>query len=171
MSADKKPITVSQTSHRAGLFDLPRLGMQGIEGLHAFTAFVNMTADPTIGGWVAYSAKVAAVYLKDDVVANIKTASGDLITINSATQKASLKTTTGATYDVDVRVPKETGRKLGFYFVYSVPFVVYGLITTGVPGLGLKPGINLYKVWGNTMTGYRGADLGDGIYKGTQDWF
>jgi len=66
---------------------------------------------------------------------------------------------------------EELAQRLGFYFVASIPFVVYGLLTTGTPSLGLLPGINMYEVWNRGTAGMRGLDHADNVYYGGADWF
>merc|ERR1711988_601143 len=54
---------------------------------------------------------------------------------------------------------------------YSLPFWMYGLDTTGTPGMGMKPSPNLYNLWEQGADGLNGAFHGGDVKDGNADWF
>ena len=126
-SMDGTPVTVDVTEEGKDLFGIPSMSAAEMANLEGVIVYVNMTADPGVGKWVEYAAKIATAYNGDDGVAYLKTMTGDTMTVDGAAKTATLKTADGV-FPVALEVP-EAGRRLSFGFfgtAYEMP-----LITTG----------------------------------------
>ena len=110
VSRDGTPISVDVSEASGRLFELPAQSTLLLSGLTHITAFVDMSSAP-VGAWVEYTTGVASAYKKDDVVAYVETTAGHLITIDGATETATLSMN-GNTYTVANELPAGARRQL-----------------------------------------------------------
>ena len=104
-STSGAPVTVGISEGAESMFDIPLNDMETLAALQTFTAYVDMTADVSVGGWVAYSAKISAAYKKSDEVAYLETAAGAVVTVDRANQAITIKTAGGVVYPAAAEVP------------------------------------------------------------------
>ena len=111
-ATDGTPVSVSVTEEAKALFDMPTMTMDELVHLAVFFAYADMRADASVGVWVPYTAKIASAFKKGDDVLTLKSSAGDVITVDRASQTATLKTTEGAVFPLGREPEEQTTRRL-----------------------------------------------------------
>ena len=111
-ATDGTPVSVSVTEEAKALFDMPTMTMDELVHLAVFFAYADMRADASVGVWVPYTAKIASAFKKGDDVLTLKSSAGDVITVDRASQTATLKTTEGAVFPLGEEPEEQTTRRL-----------------------------------------------------------
>ena len=111
-ATDGTAVSVSVTEEATALFDMPTMTMDELVHLAVFFAYADMRADASVGVWVPYTAKIASAFKKGDDVLTLKSSAGDVITVDRASQTATLKTTEGAVFPLGREPEEQTTRRL-----------------------------------------------------------
>lgn len=106
---DGTPVSISVTESDLGFWALPTLTAAELAAISTMTAYVDMTTT-SVGSWVEYSTKLAAVYKAGTTMAMLETFTGHVITIDAAAKTASI-VMSGSTYPMSSDEPASLLRR------------------------------------------------------------